>query len=418
MKKKLIEAPLGYWEEESYMMVIPKQEEESYLIERIKNFTSEKEVKVIDTRFDIKGFIEAHIEYEKEEYKICFYLGNINVPEFYLYQNFLFKEEEKEAILNAKKAITIFMKFKGNVKKAYHLQLKIATMLIPEMIAVVDESAEKILPARWVKMTAESKIHPSAKDLFSIHAVEGKDKKIWIHTHGLLRCNITELEILESTKENYQSHYNLLITYAMYIVDKEEPFNPRENIAFIGRLINGYPIVLTCKSWTEGIYEYKKLQQGNEKDREKGHNSKTSIIFAYKNEEDEKNNILSKISIYDEMIKENPIFYYSDEETDRMKSVAKERFHYVKENFKKDDNYILIKIGLPLKEKGKFEYIWFELLEIKNEKIKAKLTQEPYDVEDIHTDDIRWYNIEEIADWIIYMKEYAINPSNAYLLEK
>ena len=100
-----------------------------------------------------------------------------------------------------------------------------------------------------------------------------------------------------------------------------------------------------------------------------------------------------------------------------MKALAIERFNYVKESFKNKENNILIKVGLPLKEKGQFEHIWFELLELKEDKFKAKLTQEPYDIEDLHTGDEAWYTIEEITDWIIYTKEFAVNPNNVYLLE-
>ena len=145
---------------------------------------------------------------------------------------------------------------------------------------------------------------------------------------------------------------------------------------------------------------------------------KLVLYFYIQCEEDEKNDVLSKVSIYDELWGDNPLFFFSNEETNRMKSLAKERFSYVIEEFKNKDNKILLKIGLPLKDKKNFEHIWFELLEIKGDKFKARLTQEPYDISDIHTGYEAWYTLKDITDWIIYTKEFAVNPSNAYLLEK
>ena len=168
----------------------------------------------------------------------------------------------------------------------------------------------------------------------------------------------------------------------------------------------------------DGILEYKKLKLGGAEDRKNGHNSKTSVIFLYTSEENENNGVLSKVSLYDELWGDNPLFFFSDEETNRMKELARERFQYVKEAFKNKDNAVLIKIGLPLKEEGKAEHIWFELLEMNEEKFKAKLTQEPYDIPDIHTGYEDWYTIEDVTDWIIYTKTCAVNPSNAYILEK
>lgn len=417
MKKHLTASPLYYWEEKSYMMAVLKDETENIIEECLERLTSSKEFAVKDPNYDIKGFIKATVIYDKEEYEIGFYLGGVSIPEYYLNRNFLFSDDEKEQLLNAKKAITIFMRFGSNPKKSYHLELKLARTLVPDLIGVVDESAERLLPEKWVKLAADSKILPSSKDLFNVQAVTGKKDQVWLHTHGLCRCNIPELEILESSKDHYGQHYNLITTYAIYLIDNNKPFENNSS-AYIGRLINGTPVVVTNRPWTEGILEYKKLKLGGEKDRINSHNSKTNVIFLYQSAEDESNNILSKVSIYDSLWGENPIFFFSDEETNRMRDLARERFNYVVENFNKENLNILIKIGLPLKEQDSFEHIWFELLEIKGQKFKAKLTQEPYDVKDIHTGDEAWFTIKDVTDWIIYTKDAAISPSNVYLLEK
>lgn len=416
-KKQLTEAPLGYWEEKSYMLAIPKDENYMLTKEDIERISSIEGVTVTDTHYSTEGFIELKLEYDEENYEIGIFPGPVSVPPYYLNKNFWFKEEEAKAILEAHKSLTIFMEFKKNAKKSFHLQLKLATALVPDMLALLDESAERVLPAKWVIEAANSKVLPSSKDLFVVQAVEEKDGKVWLHTHGLCRCHTTELEILDSNRENSQNHYNLLNTYAMYILDKTVPFDPRTESAYIGRLIDGSPVVTTCRSWTESLDEYKKLSLGNLKDRKEGHNSKTSVVFLYMSEEDEKNGKLTKVSVYDDMWGDNPLFFYSDEETNRMKALAKERFDYVKKAFKDKDNQILIKIGLPLKEKGSFEHIWFELMSFKGEKFKAKLTQEPYDVPDIHTGDEAWFELADVTDWIIYTKNFLVNPSSVYLLE-
>ncbi len=416
-KKKLTESPLAYWEEKSYMMVVPKDIDDDILKNGAKRLEKSKEIIVNKTNFGINGTIEMDITYEDEDYSIGFFLGEINVPDYYLHRNMFFTEEEKEELLAARKAITIFMKFRDDAKKSYHLQLKLATTLVPDLIGILDESAEKMLPKKWVSMAASSKVLPSSKDLFCVQAVQGDDQKVWLHTHGLCRCGITELEILDSDQEHYQQHYNLLNTYAMYLIDKKDKVDSIRDSVYIGRLINGYPVVVTCRSWVDGLGEYKKLNLGNAKDRENGHNSKTSILFLYQSEEDENNQVLSKVSVYDKLWGDNPLFFFSDEETIRMSDLARERFDYVKEGFKDKENEILIKVALPLKEEGNFEHIWFELLEIKGKKFKGKLTQEPYDVPDMHTGDEAWYTIDDITDWIIYTPTVAVSPGNAYLLD-
>lgn len=415
----LQEAPLGYWEEKSYMLVVSEEKTEDLLKDLEDKISKIKDVKVEGESFLIDGkAIGIKVVYKEEEYEVGFYLSPFSVPEVYLTKSFHFTEEEIEKIKNVHEAITIFMPFGKDAKTSYHLQIKLAAAISPNLIGVLDESAERMLPPKWVLMTASSKVTPSPSDLYTVQAVSGEKGEVWLHTHGLCRCGYTELEILESDVKNYNNHYNLISAFASYIIDKQGEFDPRKDGAYIGLLINRNPVVVTCLSWTEGLNEYKKLKLGNLADRENGHNSKTSIIFLYKSEEDENNKKVSKVTEYNDLWGENPIFFISNEETARMKELAIERFDLVKKELKNKDNHIIIKIGLPVdNDKDNLEHIWFELLEVKGNKFKAKLMQEPYNVKDMHEGDEAWYEKEDITDWLIYTKEYSVTPGNAYLLK-
>lgn len=95
MRKKRTERPLGYWEEQSYMMVIPKNDEENILKKGIERLSESHDFKVTNTKYDINGVVNLKILYENEEYEVGFYLGGISVPEYYLHRNFLFREQER-----------------------------------------------------------------------------------------------------------------------------------------------------------------------------------------------------------------------------------------------------------------------------------------------------------------------------------
>lgn len=416
-KKRLVENPLNYWEEKSYMMIVPEKNREDLLKVAFDRLSKQKDIELIDNKYDAsKNVFDLRLGYENAEYEVGMYIGGISVPEYYV-NNYLFKKEDREKLLRASTAITIFMEFKGNVKKCYRFQLKLAVTLVPDLIGVLDESAEKMLPAEWVNMTAKSKVLPSAKNLFSVQAVIGDNENVWLHTHGLLRCGVNELEIVDSNEENRESHYNLISAYGMYLLDKKESVGAEDGV-YIGRLANGCPVVVTNRSWTVGLDKYKHLKLGNAKDRKYGHNTKTNIIFLYTSQENEQNRVIDKVSLYDEFWADNPLFYFSDEETQRMKDVAIESFDRVKKAFKNKDNAILIKIGLPLSEDDSYEHIWFELLEVKGKEFKAELTQEPYYFKDMHKGDIKWFQVSDITDWIVYTKEFAVTPDVAFLLDR
>lgn len=413
MFKKVLEQPLNYWEEFSYMSVILPPENTNFIKNCLDRISSIPNLEIENQNFDVeKGITSLRIHYEKEIYEISFYLNQISVQEFYLNQNFFFTEEEKEKIKTAQKALTIFMKFYGNNQKCYQLQLKLAVAVAPDFLAVLDESAEKILPAKWVLMTANSKLLPNPTSLFSVQAINNQKKEVWLHTHGLCRCGMRELEILASNENNYQNHYQLLVTYALYLLDQKHGLKCLEEGALIGCLTNGNPIIVTSKPWIQGIKEYKSLTLGHKKDRKNSHNTKSNILFLCPEE-----GKIQKLSVFDNKWGDNPLFLLSEEETKRMKELAIERFDYVKKAFQNKNNKVLLKIGLPLEEKGKFEHIWFELLEIKENKMKAKLTQEPFEAKNIKVGEEAWYKLGYLTDWIIYTDKFSISPDNAYLLE-
>lgn len=419
-KKELKEEPLGYWEEKSYMSVIPNNDDMSILDGIFERIGQIKDLEILEKKqisITNPGYVK--LRYKEEEYEMEFFPRDFTFDQYLILSKYYFREEEIEKLEKATKALTIYMKFNDNSKKSFHLQLKLAYAIAPNLIGLMDESAEKLLPVNWVKMSASTDIYPSSNDLYTVQAVTDEGGEVWLHTHGLCRCGLTELEILDSDKENFNNHYNLISTFASFLLDKKNDNNYPYTGIYLGILQNRQPVVATCLSWTKGIKEYKKLKLGNLKDRKNGHNSKTSPIFIYMNEEDEKNQKLSKVSIYNDLWGENPIFFISDEETARMKSLAIERFSYVRDAFNKGTNEVTVKIGLVTAGNNtkNLEHIWFDLLEIKNDKIRCKLLQEPYNVPDMHEGAEAWYKIDEITDWIIYEENYQINPGNVYILD-
>lgn len=415
---RLKEQPLGYWEESSYMMIVsenPTKELLDTIFERVDSIEG-VEIKEKQNLTALEPG-KMKIRYDGEDYEVGFYPADFSLNEFYVNKNYYFSNEEIEKLRLANMALTIFMKFKDDSKKAYHLQLKLACAMIPDMLGVLDESSEKMLPVSWVKMTASSKVLPSANDLYTVQAVTSEDGEVWLHTHGLCRCGITELEVLQSNRDIYNSHYNLIATFANYLIDKKIDY---QGSAYIGVLSNRQPVVVTCLSWTKALKEYKHLGLGNVNDRKDGHNSKTSVIFLYKSESDERDGKLSKVSCFDSLWEDNPIFFISNEETARMKALAMERFNFVCDAKEDKENRILIKIGLPVDggEKDDFEHIWFELCCFKGDKFKAKLLQEPYNVSGIQVGDERWFTVSDVTDWVIYTPTFPITPGNVYILNK
>ena len=368
-KKKTVleEQPLCYWEESSYMMAVPKGGGMDLSVRLFERVAAISGVELLKKRLpdeDEPGYME--VGYDGEVYEIGFYEGDFSMPDMFNRRDYYFTDEELYAIGRADRALTVFMKFGVDGQKSYHLQLKIAVAMVPDLLAIVDESAEKLVCARWATLAADSAVVPGTSVLFTVHAVTDEGGEVWLHTHGLNRCGLYELEILKSDKENYNNHYYLISALASHLLDKDDRTSEPGVGVYIGMLNDRLPIVATYVSWTKALDEYRSLVLGSADDREEGHNGRTAPVFIYTSEDDEKKGRLRKVSEYDSMWGENPLFFISTRETNRMSALARERFGLVKYMAKKDEGSILLKIGLKTdsaEQADDREHIWFKLLE-------------------------------------------------------
>lgn len=421
--EKLGIKPLGYWEEDSYF-IAPLATTEVQTYENADAFIDSFKAEGIE----VKQFIpqtEEHpmlfaVLYKGEEYRGGLYFESFsfaNVPA--MLGEKLFTKEEYEALTQATGALTLFMHFGADPKVSFHLQLKLISIFAPKLLGVLDESAERLFGAKWVKMAAMAETTPGPGDIYSVQAISDESQKVWLHTHGLIRCGIPELEIVESSQEKAYGHYHLLSAYASKLIDDLTGENDDDSDAsFIGVLSNNTPIVATYRLWPVGLKEYSKVKMGGKKDRDDEHSSYRALVFVYASEKDMTKKKLSKVDVYNDLLDDNPLYFFSDEETERMSNLARERFNYVEKAFTDKNNNVLLKIAAKVldDEPGKREHIWFELKDVDNGRLQGELTQEAYGDIGLKPGDTAWYTVEDITDWIIFTPEGRITPNTAYML--
>ena len=405
------------------MLAIPMDEQElknpDMLMERLRTIEG---INILKAQMeDEDAVIDVEAVYNDTLYIAKIYPMQISLPPFYRTQHF-FPDVDITAIEAREVGLAVVLEFTGDALVSYHLQLKMIDAMFSGVLAVIDDSAEKILSGRWVSLAAASNVPPAPRYLYTVQAVGGGEGEVWLHSHGLNRCGTTELEILGSTSENYEAHYYVIETMANRMLELEdEPLEPREPL-FLARLSDQVILVTTMLPWNEAIALYDEDILGGASDREEGHNQDTSCIFTYANGEDYEQGRISSVSIYDELLADNPVYMVSAKETERMKALAIERLDYVRRVAGSENTTILVKIGLTVDEDKKSdgnekEHIWFELQEINDRTLRAELTQEPYYIEGIHKGYVGEYTLDMVTDWIILTPEQRITPDDVYLIE-
>lgn len=408
------------YKDKSYMLGIPVYEDDVMDLDIILNrLNNSQKFTLLST--DIKdNIIKINVEYKNSEYEVEISPSNFTIPQMYIIQHY-FPDIDIEQINETKIGIEANMTFNENSLNSYHLQLKLIDEILPEKLAVLDYSSEKILSGKWVEMAAKSNIPPAPRYIYTAQAVSGEDTCVWIHTHGLNRCGISELEVLDSKRDTYSCHYNIIETMANRFIENNSSLEFKKPM-YLGNLSEDILLVTTIIPWEEAVNLYDENMLGGKKDREYNHNKNTSVVFLYESEENCESENYTHISIYDEILQDNPLYMLTNFETSRMRALAIERINYLETAFLNKENKILVKLGLEIDEEYKSEnnskeHIWFELKEFSQNILTAELTQEPYYIKDVHTGYTGNYNIEDITDWIIFTPEKRISPDDAYLLE-
>lgn len=404
----------------SHMMVIPRHKKEISDPEKLFSQLKESdEFSLVNiARNDRLECPTLYIQYKEHTYLIDV------EPQDFDYNDFGIKhrlsDENIEALRAATHGLTLSMQFDEDNQLSFLLMLKVIYCLVPNLIGVVSYNSYTLLSPLWVAISAGSQTPPAPSYLYTVHAVNDENGEVWLHSHGLNRCGIRELEIVGVDQTNYANHATLLDAMADKAISENELENEKEPV-YVASLPDGGAIINTWVNWQEGISR-QKISLGGEEDRDDVHSGNTGLIFTYLSEKDYKKGKYAPLSLLKEDVFENPLIIVSTKETERMQALARERYSYLKAGLGWIGATALVKVGLKIDEEFaeeagiELEHIWFEVREITDEGMTAALIQEPYYVRGMHEGAVKKIEANELTDWILYIDEMQITPDSVYLL--
>lgn len=430
----------------SGMGIYPKESNFKFEAAQIeKSLSSRKDFNLIsfnkaevDSEFSIMSFA-AEIEYKETKFNVDLYVcetKNINLND-YGFANSI-DEESLEIATKQEYFLETSLYFELEPLTSFHLQLKIMDAIVPDASLAIDFMSYRLLSAKWLSMTAKSAIPPSPDYLYTLHGVydEGSEdgsRRYWFHTHGLHRCGSVELEMLNFKQGAEQMNTLINMTVKKFL---SHPAKEKERFT-IG--YDGMGINLCWLRWEEALKDLPENILGGASDRDEAdnvHAEPSGILFAV-----EDGNMISP-EIYASTLAENPIYYITNEETERMSALAKERFSSFEKVFEKEHKKpekksflknifcskkeeepgwtFLVKLGLTVDnpEAGsEKEHLWYEVQGIENDKIEGKLLNQPYWISGLNEGDIKSYPLDLLTDWLIYSPDNTFTTDSIYLLE-
>ena len=272
--------------EPSYMIVIPMDEK---VLENPGNFldnlNDNELIKVKDMHFDDERGMLITFVIDGAEYQAAMNPVDVEIPSFVRPEH-SFTDEEFQKLDEARTGLSICMDFDGDSNRCFYDQLRFINVLFPEILAILDCPSEKLLSGKWVALAAKSSVLPAPRYMFTVQAISDDGEEVWLHTNGLKRCGLYELEILGSSKEFFNDHYKMIESFALQMLESDDPVKPGDAL-LIGQAA-GKALTMTAVDWQEALKYYPDVTIGTAEDREGDvHSEDTCVLMIYKNSRDE-----------------------------------------------------------------------------------------------------------------------------------
>ena len=383
-------------------------------------YTNKKNLKEIYLKLHYLPFIFEEEDdsllgsYPEKEDILEFYVAIIESSElrYTLKETFTIsglEDKDIEEIFKIKNALSLATEYKNFAILDYQRHIKLLSLLSISPLIFIDISTFVVRSGSCLEYISRFDLPPSLDYLYSIHGgynEKTSTKEYWLHTHGLSRISLPELEIPAVNDSEILYSLSMLLSSLA-----------KRSIEFGGIEKNKVIEVMGISLTLTDFAEYKKNKVFSNIELHKK-NSLAVVPYIDGN--------ICTFDIYKEIMTENNIFSLSSFETNLIRDCARATIGYffdIFDNHKDDAEFkFLIKLAYAKDEdsyaEGEIEHLWFEVSNFYEDdfEIEGTLLNEPYYDLGMHEGDVSRHEIIRLTDWKLSIKDNSYNSSNLYLL--
>lgn len=295
----------------------------------------------------------------------------------------------------------------------YHALIRLVAAAAPELSLLVDDSSFAVRFPEWVFETAETNAPPSPRVLYSVHAVR-KDGRTWVHTHGLVRAGAIELEMLDVPESALSCLAPLVHAVAAQWIEQGPPC-PGE------RFEAGRELELAWAPWPKALSKHAPRGPGGETDRDDAHAQPAGVLYVPVKS-------LARThwrcpSTLAPVLENDPLLYVSRMETERMATLAKERwslFEAALRRHREARGYrFLVKLGYEGEgaNADQREHLWAEVHDAHDDVLDATIACRPRLVP-LQQGQRSTHDLARVTDWLVVTPHGNVGPDDAIALDE
>ena len=308
--------------------------------------------------------------------------------------------------------------FGGHPLRDFHAHARLLAALASDVALVLDTNAALPRSGRWLHEVALARTPPSPSTLFTIHDVGDSDTgPHWLHTHGLDRVGVIELDALDIPADGAPLVGQLLNALASLFL---ETGNPEPDQPFFA----GEDIELVWLPWQDAVKKLARDLPGSVRDRlDPAHAGQRGVLFRPVEGPDGR--AYESLASYLALLAEDPLFYVSSYESERMALFASERLPRFLDLFarfgEESDWMFLVKLGYDAdgaEEREDREHLWFRVHGQRPGAVDATLLNEPYRVAKLSEGMRGEHSLDLLSDWGVLCPHGRFSPDNVLELER
>lgn len=317
------------------------------------------------------------------------------------------------------------------------LQFAVLDAVAGACYALQDLVASQFFSGAWLAEMAQTYTPPSLEMFYVIHAIVPEDEEsddFWLHTHGLLKFGLPELEILRARRDHLQACQGIIQTLAARMLDDPDIWQQDE--AQLIAHSDKQDIHIRLMPWQEaltsnllvpmkkGLFRQKALPfNGDLSGREADdiHTEPGMVIFA------DMDGHIQPLSAYGDIIGDDShlMLLLPNSETARMYFLAKEKLPLLAACMRRHPPEAgvwgyMMKIGCTSPSTEATEHMWFVLQDMDAQQVRAELVNDPFEIPEMKSGECYTLPLDEMTDWCIYSSPLRARfaPDDAFALRR
>ena len=334
-----------------------------------------------------------------------------------------------------------FMLDQDDPLSSYIDMMQMVSGSLGQVPGVLDPASTTCLSREMLdEMFLSSDVEPGSSCLWTIHAVAPSDETgqpsengIWLHTHGLERCGLPELELIEIPGQYVAASAELLEGLIDLLLDCGIPAPGTE-------FEIGSDIAVVFQPWQDVAPYLRDETPGSMRDREDPnldeHLPSSAVVCAVEPRGQYREVWSWPEEVIARLHADEAVMFKTRRATERQATLARSLWDELATGFAALHDYIpsepldmeslngepqdpvrfLVKAGFVQDDaddtEGRREHLWFELRSIDGDRIEGYLINKPLHIASLEQYAMVWMDRAQVSDWLIVTPEGSVNPSS------